>query len=353
MIGVWAYLDNNIGDDLMIKLLVEYFNTEEFYIYTNSSTVENTFSVYNNITIRKQKDFESDQKDMKLFVSIGGSIFNSLNSITGKISRIMNIKMIKKLKRLGVQVATIGCNLGPFKDNFAKKIALYELSLNDLVTVRDKESFSIIDKSKLSVNYVLADDIVYQLPSDIKRTIRYGLGITAYRSKSVNEINFQNYQALAEIANNYIERTQEMVAIFAYDSESENDLAAAHHIFHLIDNKDKVKIIPYLGNIEMFLNEFSSCAKVIAIRFHGAILSNVYEIPCIPIIYSNKMDNLLKDNKYRDYKITIENLTIEELDIKKITEDLIIGSNLFVRDTDNNAYLHFEELSKLIESINN
>ena len=187
-IAIWAYLDNNIGDDLMIKLLVEEFKDVTFYLYEDNSVLRRTFSKFDNVVLRNKSELSKDTDDIQLFLSIGGSIFNNLNTVRGKVSRLLRIRMLRKLKRKGLKMATIGCNLGPYTDNLGIRLTIAELKLNELVTVRDYSSYKILSESHKLNNFHLGDDIVYNLKND-GNSIRRGLGITAYRSVSKEENN--------------------------------------------------------------------------------------------------------------------------------------------------------------------
>jgi len=349
VIGVWAYLDNNIGDDLMIKLLAENFQEHTFLLYSDKTVVKNTFRDFTNIVVKSLKEMNDDIEQMKVFISIGGSIFNNLNTLKGKVSRLKRIWFINKLKRKKIKLATIGCNLGPYSDKIGPFLTKVELRKNDLITVRDKESFTLLESFKSIDNYHLADDIVYLLDKRKFTERDDSLGITAYRSLKQDECNYDNYLVLSKMVDQYIERTGKEVKLFAFDSENENDLSAAHHIWDLSKNKQKVRIIPYLGDIERFLKEFSSCDRHIAIRFHGAILSDLFGIPFLPIVYSNKMLNFLNDNEHKGDIIMLKDLKMSNINVEEIVKKLISREALFYsKNSSKKSKSHFAELRNLI-----
>lgn len=346
---VSAYLDNNIGDDLMIKLLSEYFPRDEFYIYTNKSVIKNTFSNCGNIFIKSENERNKDIDNIDIFLSIGGSIFNDLNSLKGQINRLRKILFIKKLKRKKKLIVTLGCNLGPYRDKVGPFLTKLELKNNDLVTVRDRYSFEMLKSFKSIRNYHLASDIVYNYATnkeDIPKC--YGLGISAYRSVKTNDVNYQNYKVLAAIIDKYIDKTEKKVILFAFDSEKENDLSAAHHILNLSKRNDKIEIAAYLGEHENFINKMGECEKFIAIRFHSAVISELLNIPFLPIIYSNKMEALLEDVGFSGEKYYIEDFNTQKVDIDKIVESIIDGKQLCHGNLQKNNFRHFEELSRLM-----
>ncbi|HZK42167.1 MAG TPA: polysaccharide pyruvyl transferase family protein, partial [Clostridia bacterium] len=216
----------------------------------------------------------------------------------------------------------------------------------------DREALTLLEGSKGIKNYFMADDIVYNLPADLLRNPkeRTGLGISCYRSIRPGEINYQNYQALAALADRYVQETGKKVFLFSFDSEGENDLAAAHHILNLSREKDMIEIIPYLGDDAYFLDRFSRCERLIAIRFHSAILADICQIPFLPVAYSNKMFNLMEDRGFQGLSLKLSELTLA-LDLDMLTQAIIDGGQLFDRfiGDQHTAALHFNQLEALLE----
>lgn len=53
-----AYLDNNLGDDLMIKLFADHFSEHNIYIFEDNSVVRETFKNNTNIIFLYKKDYD-------------------------------------------------------------------------------------------------------------------------------------------------------------------------------------------------------------------------------------------------------------------------------------------------------
>lgn len=350
-IVVYAYLDNNLGDDLMIKILAQRFPQHQFYIYSNSSIIKHTFRVNENIIVRKTTDRKVDLETADAYLTIGGSLFQ-LVSAKQKYWRIKRLRQLRKIKRKNIKIATLGSNFGPYSGKFGIRLTEWELRQNDLVTVRDKEAEGFLRQFKKIENYHLADDIVYNLPMiyKSKRIDQSGLGISAYRSIREPEYNFDSYKILAAIADEYIRRTGKNVKLFAFDSENENDLSAAMHIFNFAEEKENFEIIPYLGDETYFLEQFEACERMIAIRFHSAILADIFKIPFLPVIYSNKMSNFLIDRAYVGPAFALKELSLMR-DLDSLVDTIIKGEGLFNKFTgdEHNSDLHFVELEKIFD----
>ncbi len=349
-IAVKAYLDNNLGDDLMITLMANRFPQHEFILYTKDSLIMESFKHIKNIVI-KPNFTKEDLTYIDAYVIIGGSIFQ-LDSFIAQIRRLLHINQLRKIRKRNIPIATIGCNLGPYCNNIGIKLTKFELKYNDLVTVRDKYSYDLIKSFKKIKNFYLADDIVYNFIDNLHVNNKNGLGICAYRSLKFKENNLDNYNALAKIADIYIEKTKKRVKLFAFDSGSENDIAAAYYIYKLAEKKEYIDIIPYISNQDEFLKEFKSVERMIAIRFHSAILADIFRIPFLPIIYSNKMENFLKDRGYTGIAIKTKNLNMN-LNIDNIVNKIILGEEIFNNfiKYKGNSKIHFDELEKLLKKI--
>lgn len=328
-----AYLDNNIGDDLMVRILVEKNQDVQFYITTTNSVVINTFSCIPNLKILRRSEYLLILDEIDAYVRIGGSIFQHHTQFDN-ISKLRRYRALRKIKKKGVILLNLGSNLGPYNARFSKMISRIELKLFDAVTVRDKKSLSIANNEFKLDNTSLFDDIIFEMDSSkyLIHNTEYknekpmelkSLGITAYRSVRNVERNYFFYQELTSFVSEFCnENNISKVFLFAFDTENENDLSAAHHIKEMLEATNSsvnIEIVPYLGkNLVEFLQTFSMMSFMVAIRFHGAILSDLFSIPFLPIAYSNKMENYISDSHENHTVIKFEspdfnNVNLEDL----------------------------------------
>lgn len=312
-----VYLDNNLGDDLMLKYLVNAYPTISFYAMSRNSVVKKTFLSCSNLNIILPEEFSHIEKKISVYIRLGGSIFQYHNW-KKDISSFRKYLKLKRLRSTGIKVITIGSNLGPFLSRFGKTLAKKELSLNESIFVRDLESFTTIKKEFGLKNVQLFDDFVFEFQTELNKkpkSIQYdndfiNVGVTAYRSVIKPEYNLKLYEFLSNelIRIDSLVNKKLRVFLFAFDSEKENDLSAAFHIKKMIDSQLNVEIIPYLGNEKEFLNIFSRMNLNIVVRFHGAVLSDIFSIPYIPIAYSNKLQNYIEDVGHSHEIITLKEI---------------------------------------------
>ncbi|MFW7949791.1 polysaccharide pyruvyl transferase family protein [Vagococcus fluvialis] len=353
---VSAYLDNNLGDDLMIKMMISEFPEHSFYLATENSMVKETFKEIDNLFFFNNRIYDLDFSTFDLFIKIGGSMF-IVNSYGHVKQRIQEIKMLKKLKKNNIKRIAIGSNYGPFNIKYSERLIKKELSLYNLLTVRDEQSYNLLEQFKLkNVEYHMYEDIVYNLKQNNKNELgeifgqqkRNTLGISAYRSKNSTQ-NHEMYRKLAAVADEYIEQNNGEVKLIAFDSENENDLSACYHILNFSENKNNIEIVPYTGDSKKILDTIRGCNKFIAIRFHAAVLCDLFGIPFFPIAYSNKMTNLMNDKN-----ISWKTLTIDELisdDLIDTTRILDFSSYYIPNFKRNHAENHFSEVRNFIKKI--
>ena len=343
-----VYLDNNLGDDLMISILADMFKEHEFFISSSNTLLNVSFKNYKNVNFISSISEKTFLSDLNVYITLGGSVFQ-IKGFLNKLHRIKKILYLISLKFRKIKIATIGCNIGPLQGLTGILIAVFELKLNNLVTVRDKTSYEFLKKWGIN-NSFYGQDIVYNLDTSklVTKVQRHGLGISAYRSIVQPNINLPAYIKLAEIADEYIKIYGENVYLFAFDTETENDLSAAQNIKLRSKYPDKIFIVPYLGNSDEVIVEINRRRHFIAIRFHSIILCNILSIPMIPISYSLKTENMLKDINFNNSIKTLQK--IDELD----SHDLIVNFQNYSfeysnTDRDLGYQIHLNMLYRFLE----
>ena len=247
-----------------------------------------------------------------------------------------------KKRSSGIKTAVIGCNIDPFCGRAGELAVRYELSSYDLITTRDKKSEEYISRVRGAGQGKCFPDIVFAMPKEwLYEKKPEALGICAYRRGGADNLVF--YRRLARAADSYIEKCGKRVLLFAFDIESENDLAAAVTIRSLCRHPEMTEIIAHTDNGSSILAGLARCERLIAVRFHSMVMSLLAKIPFMPVCYSEKSVNMLKDLNY-DGKIY-------ELD--NVTEDALIGFALnggsafaLPEATAENARSHFELFKK-------
>ncbi|MFA7637571.1 MAG: polysaccharide pyruvyl transferase family protein [Monoglobales bacterium] len=332
-----GYLDRNFGDDVMIRIVACQLSDCKFFIKERKKEMLLPFAGDSNIY-----DWD-DNQDIKidLVLRIIGSGF-MITSKSGMYYCVLNILSKLKLKKKGLPMAVIGCNVGPFSGGFAKWLTGVEMRLYDLFTVRESFSYNFISKRVRKKPVYCFPDIVFSLPDEWlpPNTGEGCLGISSYRMQCCSNLSY--YTKIAEIADEYIEKQGKKVLLFAFDVEGENDLAAAYTIKSMCRSKDMVEIIPHDDDGSNIINNMARCSFFVPIRLHSCIMSIKMGIPFTPIIYSKKTDLILDDLGYGQDRFYISNFETKDV-IKALSGSKVfeVGGEVF-----ENAKKHSETIKR-------
>ena len=310
------FLDRNLGDDLMLYLLSLYFENSEnvFYVdcpieleehynslLSDSKCIKLIHCPLRSITNHYPRDF------FKCIVQIGGSILMG-NTLKGCWYRFLNCMLFHNLNKRGIPYIIIGCNIGPFRYFLAELFVRLEIKSAKYISTRDNASYNYIKKYSHNSKIRRFSDLVFTIPQYIsKNRLENSIGIAVYGLCNDLLLNF-----LSQLSLTYLNQGGK-IFLFCFNAGKQNDLFVAQSV----KNKSDIYIVSYDGNLPRFLNAFSLCERILAIRFHAAILAEHFKIPYISISYNNKMQNFMSDNGNIAKDIPLDN-------IQKTTADRVL-----------------------------
>lgn len=360
-IFVDVYLAYNLGDDLFIDILAKEFPNSEFTLNFVGKSYDEFIKKYNNLSRRrynlldkisqklKIKDtlynYDKIAKEHDALIFIGGSIFREEDYYKTLLQD--RLKMVQAFKKNNKKVFVLGANFGPIKTkNFVDEYREF-FSLCDDVCFRDRYSYEIF-KDMNNVRY--ESDIVFQL--DVNEKYGEGEDIIGF---SIIEPNHK--AGLADYRNKYIDSNIRCIKSFIDNGnkcclmsfcKNEGDLAIINEIINKLEDnyKKKISMFEYNGDIEKAIREISRFKAFIAARFHANIIGLLLNIHIIPIIYSDKTSNMLKDINFSGTVIEIKD--IDKLNTYNILVDNKIKYDLKYEKTSSKR--QFKELKKFILS---
>ncbi|WP_260445638.1 polysaccharide pyruvyl transferase family protein [Metabacillus elymi] len=318
------YLQFNFGDDLFLDILATKFPNCEFTVNYLGNNYDEFLSNYNNVKRRKYSFFNKIGQRLRLSDSItnyekvaeehdailfiGGSIFREEEYHHTLYQD--RLKMVKEFKNRGKSVFVLGANFGPFKSEVFLNDYKEIFELCDDVCFRDLYSYNLF-KSFPQVRY--APDIVFQM--DVSEY----LTVTDKKRIGFSIIDVRHKQGLSKFHDDYIRSTVRAIEIFVnkgYECclmsfcEHEGDLKVINEIKSNLSSEilKKVSIYEYKGNLKEAITLMASFTIFIAARFHANILAILLGIGVIPIIYSEKTTNMLKDIKLDGILVNMNNL---------------------------------------------
>lgn len=354
-IYVKAYLDKNLGDDLMLIHLIRNIHIKDkLFVHCEAENLEfykGLLSKYPQVTLVDCPLRKIPQKFGTKFFScilqIGGSVLMG-SSYKGCWYRTLNYFLIRRLQNAGAKYGIIGCNVGPFKNSFTKFFVKLEIKSADFLTVRDQFSFSFIKKEYSSEKRVCVfPDILVEAADNLevvhttnKRKKCLGVSVHGPSSRILN-------QKLSQICSDYIRYTDGNILLFCFHVGKQNDEEAASMVYSKIplELSKNVEIIRHSTDYLNVLKKIGDCTEILAIRFHAAILAISQNIPFMAVAYNCKMSNYLSDIGVKGLELEeFTSMSSKELVYKLLYDPIIPQSHWKL-----NSNQHFELLRRELD----
>jgi polysaccharide pyruvyl transferase WcaK-like protein len=149
---------------------------------------------------------------------------------------------------------------------------------------------------------------------------------------------------LSRVCNEYIRQTSGRIKLFCFDVGTQADDKSAEDVLYTANDKNMIEIVRNSTDYCFIINQMAECYRILAVRFHAAILAVSLGIPFLTISYSNKMSNFLSDiGKSQKERHVSEVSEIDaELFVKELIDNPIVPETAWPRGAD-------EHLSKLKE----
>lgn len=359
-IFVQGYWNENLGDDLFLKVLCDRYPKQNFYIFGLKNKLKSiklidnvkilktyipatVFRILDKINFKMNGNFilSTDSfilnriKNFDAYVELGGSIF-----MMPPDTMDFKYKIRKKILHKDINYLFIGSNFGPYYNDFQVK------NYNNLFkkiyggVFRDKESFNLFKENK---NISYAPDVVFNLVdrNAIKNKNYMLVSVISLKRKlgsSKLEQKYINY--LANQLNNVIQNEHKKIVLMSF-CDSEGDRLICNKIKSKIKNHKFVYIYSH-KNIYESLKLIREADKIIATRYHAMILGWLYEKPTFVLSYSNKTINVINDIFPEQKFINLDDFKdFQEMNFSIISDEALLKAK-------NRAENQFQYLDHLI-----
>ncbi|MGB9856925.1 MAG: polysaccharide pyruvyl transferase CsaB [Dictyoglomaceae bacterium] len=278
------YGEGNLGDELLLKNLKDYFS-KDFILGVLTSNK----SYYKNLTCFDKFNPKEVLKAVNwtdIVIGGGGGIFQdktSLRSLLYYLS-IIWLSFIKKKR-----VYLIGQSFSTFKYPISKFLVKISLPFCQKIYVRDKLSFDILNNIGISGDKVsIIPDLVFltEIPEIKFKKNNVGINFRPWRGINLKELE----NILINLKNQ-----EEKLIFFSFQDSLDLEL---FNKFPMETRKD-VEIISF--NNENFWDKFSSCKYFVGMRLHSLILASIMGIPFLGLSYDDKIDAYLNDLGWKYY----------------------------------------------------
>lgn len=352
IIGVKFYSALNLGDDLFVYILSQRYGENNILTYSQKipASLDKIYTLprYKYILFRAlekitRKNFLDIwlNRTSEVYVYIGGSIFIENN----------NLQKWKKnaqaYKDLSIPYYILGSNFGPYKNPEFVSIVRGIVSGAQDACFRDRASYKLF-KDIPSVR--VATDIAFTLDvnkfrSTPKQSKTAVISVIDAHSR-FNKTTADRYEREIVHFSRQLVKDGYKVALMSF-CKYEGDEIAVQRILGKMSRKlqESVSSYVYTGDIDEALSVLSEAEIIVASRFHAAVLGLAFGKKVLPIVYSDKTLNILRD---LDFDGPI--FDIREID-KFSGRKFDIGS-LRLNDVSKQKKLaekQFQELDKILE----
>lgn len=344
------YSRYNLGDDLFVRIVSERYPSVLFKVPTGQviqglSNVKRSnlladlaYRIISKITGDYLLHMSELTRKSDLMLFVGGSIFIEQNNLqTWR-------REARFYQKLSIPYYIIGSNIGPYTSfDFLEIVRGILVGAND-ACLRDGVSYSQV-KDIQSTR--LATDIAFTLD-----TSSYVIGSEKLvifslidGSRKFDEGTTRKYEAeVLSMTSRLVDEGYKV--IYMSFCEYEGDELANKRIFELLPYQvqKQVKLFKYRGNLSEALDLISSSEIIIGTRFHAVILGLLFGKKVLPIAYSDKTTDILKDMNFKGPVVDIRK--IDMFDGEKFNFSLLEIND--VSDQIKLAEEQFQELDKVL-----
>lgn len=341
-----AYINKNLGDDLFVNILLDRYKDMNFFIQSRADYLRK-----NNLYFYKKNIFEKILGKILYYISFNKINYDYIISQRFDTSVIIGGSMFiegkdKYFSTLKKPLFILGSNFGSYKTNkFKNRYNKYFSNAED-VCFREEHSYELF---KNLPNVRCASDIVFTLDtSNIKITNNKKVVISVIDcDKKIDSKYTEEYERkIIDLIKLFYTKGYEII-LMSY-CKCEGDEHAIEHVISKLDDKKIKKYINkyfYDGNIEEALNVMGDCQVVVGTRFHANILGLVMNKTTIPIAYSDKTLNVLKEMNFKGKIFDIRDMN--NFNVDSLT-DKDLNYKLDVSYQKKDAQRQFEKLDEIL-----
>lgn len=312
------YGAKNIGDELLLKataqILEENINNIEISAITYDKNYTERNTNINGISRNKFSNILREINNNDFIIVGGGSL---LQNKTSNRSLIYYLMILWYALKTGKKVYLLGNGIGPISEGVFKNITLNILKKMERITVRDIESYKYLKNNEVK-NVFLGSDLVYNIEDIFEIENKYNnrkIGINLREWNNIKDIIKEIIPLIKFFSEKNIE-----VKLISFQKNNDN------LVLQEIVNKIGYELeIVELETPEDIKKAYSDLDLLIGMRLHSLIVSSLFEIPFMGIVYDPKVKSFCISND-QEY---IENFD-EENSILKKAEEIYLNREFFI-----------------------
>lgn len=350
----------NLGDDLFVKIIAERYNNRFFMMRARNKYLTKVndnlrTGSFIALIIRKIRlkirlskwldEVDAESRNSSLHVHVGGSLF--IES-TGDDRWQQEAAFYSNLAK---PYYILGSNVGPYEsESFLATIKPIFAHAQD-VCFRDSTSYDLyrhLPNTRLASDIALTLKIDEYLMSSTGRNRVIFSIIDAYEKFDKQTADLYEKELMA-LTKSLIKQGEEV--IYMSFCKQEGDERAIRRILRLLPKSvaSLVKVHYYRGDINKSLEEIAGSSIIVASRFHASILGLLFGKKVLPMAYSNKTTDILRDMNFKGPMVDIrriDDFNGAEFDFDQLQINDISGQIKL-------AEKQFQELDKVLTKRNN
>ncbi|HWQ11132.1 MAG TPA: polysaccharide pyruvyl transferase family protein [Holophaga sp.] len=299
-----AFIDNNLGDDLMLELLVQRFPAITFFCLRDAKlNAQAPYRDWPNLLVPDWADLDRILPFMDGLLIFGGSAWQDHGNNLDWFG--WRTKALKTLKARGCPALAIGNNIGPVSTEEGRQLFVALLRRFDCVVVRDQASHAWMEDNVGPDRGKLGADLVLNYPVPCVDREAGLVGISVHRTVLFPERNAPYVEHMVLMVRALRKARPDLRFRFlAFDTITENDEILVDQILARLAWPAWASKATYRGDIPAFLDAFGACDRIFASRFHALVLALLFGQPFVPFDYMGKTGNLLQDLSYEGIRAT-------------------------------------------------
>lgn len=323
------YGQGNLGDDLLLRATIEgicRISPVQRFVIRNEGDIAGLkgFSVPIELTgIDRIAADQTKSKSRRLvstllayrrhlrqcdwFVFGGGTVFHERSSV---IPLAMTFLVCLLARLMGVRIAALGVGVATMRSVAGRFLLRCIIALSDVFTVRDDAALAECIKARAGSRVILTADLVFTMAKSLRGAQEVSpstgapiVGISVYSPALLNSVTGDRvFATMRNVLETVLIRGWRVV-LLAFHHKHEGSNAAQLDQGALMQLPESLSA-KYGGQIEQVVldaanmdgihDAFSAIDVHCGMRFHGHVLSAVFEKPFVGIAVDNKIDAICR-----------------------------------------------------------
>lgn len=310
-----AYGQQNLGDDMLLEQCLRLLPREQCIVASSQPLLTQAQHAVSAIhSHKKYCTLLWYVLKTRVIVVGGGDQFKLLKPCTGR-SRLASLFQCFLMTLLGrilqKPVLFIGIGIGDVSSLSARLLTVWTLKLATIVSFRERDSYNFCRRFAPRAQAYLGADLAFVGATGIKRFPKSGVRILGVApvfqidcTEQYSVIVRKTGMALSGFLQQNPEHAVEFLP-FQTGYSTHDDIMVSREILQNVDQKHRCTIRTSFGlnNIE---STYQSFDMLWGMRLHSIILSCLYAVPFIALVYNVKIQKFLEEIGYAEWSMPLD-----------------------------------------------